>query len=464
MNNADRHNHPMLVVTIVALMSFLGILVETSMNVTFPALMQEFHESLNTVQWVTAGYLLAAALVMLTSAYMKHRFTNRQLFVTGAMLFCIGDLICGLAPVFWVLLVGRLIQAGCVGVCTPLMVNIILDVVPRAKLGTYIGIANLITLVAPAMGPTFGGAVVTVSSWRMIFWSTLPFALILMMSGFKQVKQYTPIDKNYQFDWGRFAVLSVALISLIVGLNTLETANYLEFSGLMLLSAILVAVFIMTAGRTAAYLFSLKVFRNAAFLFSFLPYVLLQFSNNGINFLLPNYVQTVFGASSLIGGLILLPGSLFNSFGQPVYGWMLDHFGGKLPLYLGTILFTVGLIILALMGPALGAVGVAGAYLVFAIGRSMSFGNSVAYGLQNMPTAMQNDANALYNTGQQVAGAIGTTVLALIANMVHHTNATNAENIAAGSHIAFMGLVLLGFVIILLFHHLLNLPTQDRLE
>ncbi|MFT9412101.1 MAG: MFS transporter, partial [Liquorilactobacillus hordei] len=72
---AVKQENPMLVVAIVALMSFMGVLTETSMNVTFPALMREFNEPLGTVQWVTSGYLLMAALVMLTSAYMKRRFT-----------------------------------------------------------------------------------------------------------------------------------------------------------------------------------------------------------------------------------------------------------------------------------------------------------------------------------------------------------------------------------------------------
>lgn len=86
--------HPMLMV---ALMSFMGVLTETSMNVTFPALMRQFQQPLSTVQWVTSGYLVVAALVMLTSAYMKRRFTNRQLFMASALLFSVGDLLCGLA-------------------------------------------------------------------------------------------------------------------------------------------------------------------------------------------------------------------------------------------------------------------------------------------------------------------------------------------------------------------------------
>ncbi len=453
-------DRPMLVVTIVALMSFMGVLTETSMNVTFPALERQFHVSLSTVQWVTAGYLLMAALVMLTSAYMKRRFTNRQLFVTSAVLFIVGDLLCATASVYPVLLAGRLIQAGCVGLCTPLMVNIILDVVPRQKLGTYLGIANLIILIAPALGPTFGGAVVAFASWRMIFWATLPLAIALLVLGQGRIKQYTP-TQHYAFDWTRFFLLAIALISLIVGLNQLGTGDWRGFLLLMVLTGAGIAAFIRLSRNATRALFELNVFRDPAFLYSFLPYIFLQFANVGINFLVPNYVQEVFGATSLIGGLVLLPGSLFNGFGQPVYGWMLDHWGGKVPLYIGDLLFTLALLLLAVWGNHLGVIGVTVAYLIFAIGRSMAFSNTVAYGLKHMDKSVQNDANALYNTGQQVFGAVGTTVLALMMGMVHHPGASHASNVAAGSGWAFTLLVVLGLTIFGLFHRLLNLPRKQ---
>jgi EmrB/QacA subfamily drug resistance transporter len=448
--------NPLVVVAVVALMSFMGILTETSMNVTFPALMKQFNISLSTVQWVTSGYLLTAALVMLTSAYMKRRFTNRQLFIASALMFIVGDLICALAPAFWVLLLGRLIQAGCVGLCTPLMVNIILDVVPRSKLGTYLGIANLIILIAPAMGPTFGGAVVAFASWRMIFWITLPLAVILLLLGQKQIKQYTP-TRRYAFDWTRFALLAIALISLIVGINALGSANNIEFIVLLLVCIAGFALFYKLSKTATKELFSLNVFKSPAFLYSFLPYIIVQFANIGMNVLLPNYVQDVFAASSLLGGLVLLPGSLFNGFGQPFYGWLLDHFGAKLPLYLGDIMFTIMLAALAAVGSRVGVTGVTIAYLIFAIGRSMMFSNTVAYGLKLIDKELQNDANALYNTGQQVSGAIGTTVITLMMNSVHTPGATHAQNIATGSGIVFLFLTLLGIVVFILFHKLVNL-------
>ncbi|MGV7864253.1 MFS transporter, partial [Mycobacterium kansasii] len=82
--------------------AFVGILVETSMNVTFPTLMKTMHVSLNLVQWITTGYLLTVALLMITSAFLHQQFKNRQLFVVGASLFILGDLICAFAPNFWI--------------------------------------------------------------------------------------------------------------------------------------------------------------------------------------------------------------------------------------------------------------------------------------------------------------------------------------------------------------------------
>ncbi|MCD2257155.1 MFS transporter [Lactobacillus sp. CC-MHH1034] len=424
----------------VALLSFMGVLTETSMNVTFPALMKQFGVSLTTVQWVTTGYLLTVALLMITSAYLKRRFTNRLLFVTAALLFIIGDLLCALAPTFWLLLLGRLIQAGCVGLAAPLMVNIILDTVPRNKLGTYMGLANLIILIAPALGPTFGGTMVYLSDWRMIFWSTLPLAIILLLVGQGLIKQYTP-TKRISFAWGQFVFLSIGLVSLIIGLNELSSpSHYIRVLLYFSVTLIAFVIFGYWAKHSEKILFKLTVFKRSSFIYSFLPYVFLQFSNVGINFMLPNYVQMVNHASAFIGGLILFPGSLLNGFGQPVYGWLLDKYGGRLPLYLGNSLVLITAVLFMLMGQQLTIIAVVVLYAIFSTGRSMAFSNSMTFGLKQLQKDERNDANALYNTGQQVFGSIGTTLMAVLMMSVRWPQHTHVQNVALGSQIAF-GLV-----------------------
>ncbi|MDT7013529.1 MFS transporter [Levilactobacillus namurensis] len=431
----------------VALMAFFGILVETSMNVTFPTLMRTMHVSLSTVQWITTGYLLTVALLMITSAFLKQRFTNRQLFVTAALLFILGDLICALAPNFAILLLGRLVQSGCAGIAIPLMINVIVESVPRARLGFYMGMSSLILMIAPASGPTFGGLMVSLANWRLIFWATLPIELLILAFGVGAIQQYSP-TKDVKFNWHQFALLAVAFVAIMLGVNSLSTAGWLswQFLGGLVLGIAALLRYVQVAKHSDKQLLKLEIFRNPIFTYSFFAYVILQFCNIGINFELPNYAQIVVGATSLAGGLMLLPGSLITAFLQPWFGHLLDEHGAKLPIMLGSSLFLIAALGFTLMGQRLTVVTIAGLYIVFSIGRSMAFSNTMTNGLKEVDITQRADANAIYNTGQQFAGSLGTTILAALMSSVKGGNLSYAHSTALGRQLAFGLIAILGIL------------------
>lgn len=156
MKESEKQIDTKLVLSIIAagIMSFSGVVVETAMNVTFPTLMEEFGIGTSTVQWITTGYLLVLACIIPASSYLKKRFTTKTLFVTAIILFIIGTVMAMTAPVFSVLLAGRIIQGVGTGIALPLMFNIVLEQVPEKRLGLMMGIASLITAMAPAVGPS----------------------------------------------------------------------------------------------------------------------------------------------------------------------------------------------------------------------------------------------------------------------------------------------------------------------
>lgn len=153
------------------------------MNITFPTLMKEFNIATNTVQWMTTLYLLVVAAMVPLSATLKRRFKMRHLFLVAISLFIAGVVLDGLAPAFWVLLLGRGIQGLGTGIALPLTFNIILEQVPPSKTGMMMGVGTMITGVAPALGPTFGGLVVSAMLWRYIFAFLLPVLLITLILG-----------------------------------------------------------------------------------------------------------------------------------------------------------------------------------------------------------------------------------------------------------------------------------------
>lgn len=94
-----------------------------------------------------------------------------------------------------ILLLGRAIQGLGTGIALPLMFNIILEQVPADKIGLMMGFGNLITGVAPALGPTFGGLVINNLGWRYVFFFLMPLIILSLFLGLYDIQQKSNIVK-----------------------------------------------------------------------------------------------------------------------------------------------------------------------------------------------------------------------------------------------------------------------------
>ena len=147
----------------------LAVLNQTLLSPALPAIMGDLQVDATTVQWLTSGYSLVEAVVIPLSAYLIGRFTTRQLFISAFALFTAGSLAAAIAPNFWVLLLGRVLQAACTGMSMPMVFTVILLVFPREKRGTAMGVIGLIIGFAPAVGPSVAGLLVDSVGWRALF-------------------------------------------------------------------------------------------------------------------------------------------------------------------------------------------------------------------------------------------------------------------------------------------------------
>ena len=118
----------------------LAVLNQTLLSPALPAIMGDLQVDATTVQWLTSGYSLVEAVVIPLSAYLIGRFSTRQLFISAFALFTAGSLAAAVAPNFWVLLLGRVLQAACTGMSMPMVFTVILLVFPREKRGTAINV------------------------------------------------------------------------------------------------------------------------------------------------------------------------------------------------------------------------------------------------------------------------------------------------------------------------------------
>ncbi|MFC6295567.1 DHA2 family efflux MFS transporter permease subunit [Lactiplantibacillus daoliensis] len=447
-----------LAVIAAGLLSFCGVIVETSMNVTFPVLMRQFSINTATVQWLTTAYLLVVAIIVPISSFLKRRFRTKTLFVTANLLFMAGLLIDASAANFDSLVLGRIIQGLGTGIALPLMFNIILDWVPDQQKGMFMGVGTLITAIAPALGPTFGGLVISSLGWHWIFILLLPLLIVSLVFGCYAIRQAEPTVKT-SFDVLGWLMIMLVFVGFTLAFSNLQ--NLSQQPGLVI-GALIIGVlgligFVQRTRRTSQPLISLGIFKARSFDWHLLGFFLVQINALGLAFILPNYIQIVTGKSALLAGLFVLPGAAIGAAFAPLGGRLLDRFGAVKPILTGATILAIAIALFTAFGLRLTGMLILWFYILLMIGMGLTMGNTMTSGLSQLSLDQQADGNAVFNTLQQFAGATGTSIVSVLITLVQtHTSGTLAQRTALGSTVGF------GFLLVLILINLVVLTLAMR--
>lgn len=442
------------------LMSFSGVLIETAGNVTFPVLMNDFHVNMATVQWMTTGYLLVASIIMPLSAYFKRNFSSRKLFVTAAVLFICGLLIDAVANQFIFLVLGRVIQGAGAGIAIPLMFNIILERTPLDKIGLLMGIGTMITAVAPALGPTFGGLVVNTLGWRYIFIFIIPVMIISLIMGLTAITGETGQVKHTKLDVVGFISIALTFIGLIFAFSNLSTIlqKPLMFISPLVIGIISLVVFIKHSLNTSNPLINIRVFKKTKFTQGITAYFIFQVNTLGLSFILPNYVQIVNLSTAMTAGLLLLTGGLVGAIMSPISGRLLDNYGAQKPIMTGAVFEIIGGLLYCIFASSLTSGKIILFYAITMLGIGLVMGDTMTASIGQLAESENTDGNGLFNMAQQFAGAVGTAIISAIMQFVEQTS---SQTSVTGKYIAAaqVGLIFI-LMIILIGVYLLYAATK----
>ncbi|KFF30543.1 DHA2 family efflux MFS transporter permease subunit [Bifidobacterium bombi] len=397
------------------LLSLSGVVVETATNIIFPTLMHEFHISTDTVQWMTTIYLLVVSVVVPLSVTLKARFTSKSLFVTANLCFLTGLIIDIVASNFALLLAGRALQGFGAGIALPLMFNIILEEVPPEKIGMMMGCGTLITAIAPAIGPTFGGVVVSSVGWRYIFVLLVPIILVSLVMGVYGIEQLGEVS-DVPFDVLGIGLIILTFAGLIIGFGSMSSARFmsLKVAGALVVGFVALALFVMRQLRVDAPMLDVRLLRDRCLSGYMIAFFLFQCAMLGLDLVLPNYIQLVNHSSALVAGLCLLPGALLGAVFAPLSGRILDVFGPKPPLLAGPLLSLAAMASLLVLNGRLSDGAICWLYVLYMLGMGLSSGNIMTTGLQRLDGSARTMGNSFFNTAQQFAGAVGTSLSATL--------------------------------------------------
>lgn len=446
-------------------MSFCGVVSETAMNVTFPTLMNEFSIGTSTVQWVTTGYLLILSLVITLSSYLKRNCSQRTLFLTAILSFIAATAACSAAPNFAVLLLGRMVQGIGTGIALPLMYNIILNEAPKEQIGTFMGIGMLVTAVAPAIGPVLGGVIVDMFGWRYIFLSLLPLLLLSFILGWTLIKHNIP-EEHSRFQFFDYLLISVGYITFILALVQASSAGWISVSVLALIATAAAAIlyFAKRSHNESSQLLRVEVLRYSKFSMALAAILIAQFAVLALGYIIPNYSQITNRTSASIAGMLLVPGCIIGAILSPLSGKILDRIGARMPIVAGYGFMLLSLILFTWFGNNLSTNQFYIFYVIYTIGQGLGCASTITFCLAQLPKELSADGNAIVNSFQQLAGAMGTAVASTIvaASQKAVSQDLFAEATATGSHNAFFVLMILLLIAALLCRIMTRTETEKH--
>jgi len=335
------------VITAAVLGSGMAMLDGTVVNVALRTIGKELDASLAELQWITNGYLLLLASLILLGGALGDRLGRRRVFVIGVVWFAAASVLCGVAPDPTTLIAARLLQGIGGALLTPGSLAIIEAVFTPADRGRAIGAWSGLGSIAAAIGPFVGGGLVQYADWRWIFLINAPIAVITVVVAGRFVPE-TRAESD-----GRFDVLGAFLAAVFLGGLTY---CLIEWQSALALPALAVGVvsgvaFLVVEHRSRNPMMPLDMFASRNFSAANAMTLLVYAALGAITFFLVIDLQTVLGYGALEAGMATLPLTVIMLLLAARGGQLGAKIGPRIPMTVGPIVMAVGVAWLALVGP-----------------------------------------------------------------------------------------------------------------
>jgi len=421
----------------------------TIMSIALATLATDLDVPVSTIQWVTTAYLLALGVAIPIVGWAQARLGGKRLWMIALTIFLVASIACSLAWDATSLIAFRVVQGFGGGLMMPLMATLAIQQVPAgASLGRLMAMVSLPAALGPIIGPVLGGLILNWLDWHWIFWINVPLCLIGLALAWRFLPADPPRGRPV-LDWVGLVLVSPALVGILYGLsNVSQDGGFTRTDVWMPVAAglVLMAAFVFTQiRRPKAALIDVGLLRRRPVAASSAVLFLSGASLYGSMLLLPLYFQIVRGTDVLTAALLLIPQGVGALLSRTLAGRLTDSLGARTVAIAGFIVMGLATIPFALSDATTNEIWLVITLLVRGFGMGAVMIPVMSVGFVGLERDEVPHASIITRLAQQIGGAFGTAILAVILEATT-SGATGIADVATGFDVAFWWAI--GFTVV----------------
>ena len=406
------------VMVIVMLGMIMAMIDSSIVNVSIPTIMADFGANVADIEWVVTAYMLAFAVLMPLTAWLRDRIGHKILYTFSLGLFTLGSLLCGLAWNIPSLIAARVVQAlggGAMGPTGMAMIAEVFEPKERGRAMSYFGMG---IIVGPAIGPTLGGYLTSTFGWRSIFLVNLPVGIFTALLAFEMLAHDRPPahERKKPFDLVGFVFLTIFLLSFLLGVSKGESEGW---TSTYILTCAALSVFGFIGFLIAETLIrdrimDLSLFKFPVFSISMLISAIRSVALFGGIFLLPLFLQHLKGLSAMQSGLIMLPGSIMVAVSMPFIGYLTDKASPRFLTLFGMACLIYSMYLYKDISIYMSYWDIIWPTMIRGVGMACLMAPIMTLALNAVPRRSAGMASSMMSIIQQVGGAAGIAILSTV--------------------------------------------------
>lgn len=334
----------------------IGILVVavdlTSINVAIPAVQKSFNVSIETVEWMISGFMLAFGVLLVTAGRLADTYGRKKIFLIGMSIFGAASLIGGLSEDAGLLIAMRVIQGLGGAILWPSVIGITFASVSQQHKGLAMGLVFGIAGLGNSIGPLVGGVLTEDISWRWVLFANVPMAILAILTTYFIVEEQSGESGKKRIDFPGIITISIALVSFLYAVNQSTSWGWASEKtvGLLIVSAVSLILFFKLEKNKDNALIPDDVRKNSIFMKYCFTISVLAPTFFLLFLYLPQYLEKFLNFSPIEAGAGVIPVVLTFAIMSPFAGRVFNALGARLSIFFGMLITAIGTFGLVLFG------------------------------------------------------------------------------------------------------------------